>query len=844
MIYLRPENIFTASSVWKFDQYICTFTCAFSFDLLTGQILDDPGITLIPPEDMQNLYVLKPRAEFYLAARAYAPQGRPVPALRVLARIGQVSKELFVFGDRYWKRRGGINVISDPVPFKEMEICWENAFGGQGFPLNPLGKGLGPSETDKEGGAWPLPNIESPGRIISSPKDRPEPVSFRPYGPAWPQRSKMLGTFDNRWIEKRWPWFPEDFDPSYFNAAPKDQQFAGLLNGTEEMVFENMHPERPVLRAEMPGMKIRAFYTRQAREGEELLFSEVPLRLDTIWVIPHLEVAILAWHGAVETTGEFAEDIAHFMAILEPVSRDSEGLEQYHSLFLQMLKEAEGLEEEEEEEEEGPLLLEEEPGPKEKPEENEEEKDEGTGEDVGEEIRWQGKGEKESAAELLKRLQEELKETEKELSARLEEIGIDPKTYFAGTGAAGTAEGEKAPSSKELIAALRAIGVRDPSLEEHLLSLEKESLKAEEELRRIEDERSKEAAALMEATPVPDSADEVEMEGPEPWTRDRVMDHHRAGGGFRGADLSGLDLSGLDLKGADFQEADLTGTVFKGTELDGADFSLAELISADFSSSSLKGACLAGANAHEALFLEADLGKADLRGGVFSGADFSAALLTEALLDEADLSGSIFSASHLQSCSANGADFSGASISASHFEQANLVQADFSDSRIEETDFSLSQASNSYFYGTSGRDVLFRGADLSASRADEETKWTGTDFSGANLAGACWQGTTFQEAIFKESCLERANLSESRFTNTLFYHCNARYSVMDRASFVETRLTACDFLQSRFEASIFSRVDLRGTNLFEAEFWKLQAEGCEWELANVGRTKLAGKVRT
>src|SRR5215207_9230877 len=93
--------------------------------------------------------VAKLTAEFLVHGRACPAPDRP-EACAVRARVGAREKTLLVFGDRYWDGQRA----SPPKPFEQMPIGWERAYGGSGFPPNPVGKG----RASQDGVQW-LPNI-------------------------------------------------------------------------------------------------------------------------------------------------------------------------------------------------------------------------------------------------------------------------------------------------------------------------------------------------------------------------------------------------------------------------------------------------------------------------------------------------------------------------------------------------------------------------------------------------------------------------------------------------------------------------------------------------------------
>jgi hypothetical protein len=89
-------------------------------------------------EAMLDMCMPKPKGEVLVVGRCFAPGDEPVMASEVRLRIGPIDKTLYVFGDRFWKRRFlFFKTISDPLPFTEMAVTYENAFGGHDYRKNP-----------------------------------------------------------------------------------------------------------------------------------------------------------------------------------------------------------------------------------------------------------------------------------------------------------------------------------------------------------------------------------------------------------------------------------------------------------------------------------------------------------------------------------------------------------------------------------------------------------------------------------------------------------------------------------------------------------------------------------
>jgi len=292
-----------------------------------------------------DLGMPKPRGEFLAAGSCCAPRGRPVPAQPVSLRVGGIQKALAVFGDRFWERGPlGLHHITDPVPFAEMPIRWENAFGGAGFEQNPAGKGLRPVPGPDGRERRPLPNVEHFGRIVGAPADRPEPAGFGPLDLMHPARQRKTGTYDQRWLEERWPYFPDDLNYEYFNAAPEDQYLNGFFSGDEELEISGMHPDRPRIVSRLPRVRVRCFVTRQkdlrSRAEADLLFEEVPTRIDTLWLFPSILRGVLICRGTTTILDEEYADVQRVFLACEQSGDPFRTLEEYRDLQLRAVDRA------------------------------------------------------------------------------------------------------------------------------------------------------------------------------------------------------------------------------------------------------------------------------------------------------------------------------------------------------------------------------------------------------------------------------------------------------------------------------------------------------------------------
>ncbi|HYJ09069.1 MAG TPA: DUF2169 domain-containing protein, partial [Polyangiaceae bacterium] len=209
-------------------------------------------------------------------------------------------KAVVVFGERVWFRAVGSMGMSSPLPFTEMPLVYDKAFGGTDDSRpnaleverrNPCGTGLhvhrGPSQID--GAA--LPCIEDASSLITSPTSRPKPSGFGCIGRSWEPRLQLAGTYDARWMEHRAPFLPTDFDVRYHQSAPEEQQFPHFVGG-ERMRCVHMAESPEVLytipRLDVPVVGLFDDTQVQARTT-----------LDTVTLYPDCRQATLIWRARI-----------------------------------------------------------------------------------------------------------------------------------------------------------------------------------------------------------------------------------------------------------------------------------------------------------------------------------------------------------------------------------------------------------------------------------------------------------------------------------------------------------------------------------------------------------------
>ncbi len=249
----------------------------------------------------------KPRADLMLRGTCHTPFGKPLAECPVRFSVGRWSKILRVSGRRFWSDDKPGAVMSETAPFTKMPVDYAHAFGGPGYAPNPAGLGFAGLE---------LPNVEHAGNVVRARRDDHGPAGFGPHNPAWPQRAPKVGKeYGPRWKKERSPYYSEDFDWTYFNAAPADQQLDGYLRGDERVVFQNLHPTEQVFETALPGLRIRAFV-----KDDKARFREVTMRLDTLFADLDEGRLYLTWRGldAIETDDR--KDVLWALVASEPLA--------------------------------------------------------------------------------------------------------------------------------------------------------------------------------------------------------------------------------------------------------------------------------------------------------------------------------------------------------------------------------------------------------------------------------------------------------------------------------------------------------------------------------------------
>jgi hypothetical protein len=259
----------------------------------------DPATTSIRLES--EFALEKPFTDVVVVGKAVAPTKEPVTTLRVRLEVEGRSKDAAVTGPRRWVRAMGGLVASPPVPFTELPLVYEHAFGGTDDSRGPtavaaelrnlVGVGFHPHRDAKSIDGLPLPCIEHPAHLMSSVRDRPPPIGYGYVGRGWQPRVAHAGTYDQRWLDEVCPFLPADFDPRYHQGAPPDQWFP-LFQGGEKIRCVHM-ARAPVVEYRIPRIRLPVRFRFADRNEEK------HGRLDTVILEPDLGRMQLVWRASV-----------------------------------------------------------------------------------------------------------------------------------------------------------------------------------------------------------------------------------------------------------------------------------------------------------------------------------------------------------------------------------------------------------------------------------------------------------------------------------------------------------------------------------------------------------------
>jgi hypothetical protein len=268
-------------------------------DLHTGE----PGLSA--PLHETDYAHAKPGCDVLLVGSAWAPGGRPAPRVPVRLCVGAMDKAFTVTGARRWRHLWVGLAAGDPEPMLSQPISYDVAFGGtqqdpaspagsRMFDPNPVGRGF-TTDSRTLDGQW-MPVTEELDRPVTGARDDWRPMAFGPIGRHWVPRRQWAGTYDEAWSRTRAPFWPDDFDERYFQAAPPDQVIAHPEGG-EQVMLRHLTPDG-LRRFQLPRRTMPVLFIPY--RGRDLLQHA---RLDTIVLEPDALRFTLTWRATLALAG-------------------------------------------------------------------------------------------------------------------------------------------------------------------------------------------------------------------------------------------------------------------------------------------------------------------------------------------------------------------------------------------------------------------------------------------------------------------------------------------------------------------------------------------------------------
>lgn len=215
----------------------------------------------------------KPFCDVVVNGAAYAPPGTTAPMVYAGLQCGQISKSIAVFGPRVWERFISGPAPSEPDPFQRQIISYDYAFGGTDaldpteaepamYPPNIVGTGWHRSRNRDLVEGAPMHHCEDPHNLVRSPWDNVAPIGFGPIARGAPERAQYAGTYDDWWIENRFPHLPDDYDDRYAQSVPADQQMRHPKGGEVIKISNMMADHDGVFEMQLPKLDQPVVFAR------------------------------------------------------------------------------------------------------------------------------------------------------------------------------------------------------------------------------------------------------------------------------------------------------------------------------------------------------------------------------------------------------------------------------------------------------------------------------------------------------------------------------------------------------------------------------------------------------
>jgi len=766
---------------------------------------DSPGAGPVTPNDLAPL---KMKGEVLLKGTAHPPEGQPGPAFPVRMQIGSVNKTLNVFGYRTWSDSLFRSSISEPEDLDALPIQWRYAFGGPDYAANPCGMGFG-------GGA--LPQLENASETIAQPKGKYRPAGFGPIADAWEPRASLRGTYRKKWLKTRWPWRPEDFDWAFYNEAPADQQINGFFRGDESFTLENLHPDAPLIKGQLPGVAARLFVLMDDPHGHNGQVREVKLQLDTVFIDADEEQLFLNWRGALPAQSLKLREVSRILIDTEPLSAPQPA-EYYARRIRELADEERAATAFPQQEHEAEIAA------------------------MNAQIKQMHEDDMAECHAMGKAAQEEMAQeqaaNEQAVEDHLAQLPEDAQAKARESMA--TMPPEHPATDRAMLAeGLDKLGANDryPEFDANLseaATLEQSTEKegdatiAEMEQRQMALEKAVGLslyAKFAEAgltPPLQEGEDPPYIPG-ETLTREQVADLAR-----RGVDFGLLTLEKLDLSGINF---------------DGLSFNMVTFTECDLSAATFRNAQFAASTLTACVCEKTDFSNTQWERSAIEKIDLSRAHLNQWGAINLNFSECQFARNPIRAWKAQLTSFANMELPGFQCEDAGFEMVNFDQCALDEARFSRCRLWSVSFQGASLQQAAFQDCVLDNIRSDEKTSYQQANFQGCTGDGPIFSQADCADALFQRVVFQRPAFSEAKLTGANFSFAELPEAAFDGAELTEATLVYANLIRSAFVSAILVRTDFAGANLYEAGFMDATVHDCDFSQANVRKTLIANYLK-
>ncbi|QRN40874.1 MAG: DUF2169 domain-containing protein [Neisseriaceae bacterium] len=320
MKIVKPQQLVFLKNAYQLEK-----NCYLGISAIAGCYLDKTNHFITEPEvwdvwdkspksvPFLDVPVVKQFAEYVLVG--HASIGKEVSFFDAEVNVGKLKKQWRIFGEGSYIRR---------KKFYGMSMDHVNVWGGVDNQYNPLGKGN--------------TIIDNAPNVVLRKEDRlfereslasPSPIPFN-----FNQRKKYIDKIaptmaSSEYLDKVYPGYPKGFDLRYFQIASPDQWLDSVAwPSGSSFLLRGFAQTEDTIKGNFPKVSARAFGS-----NDNKIVDEIPLLLQTIWLVPNFNVALLVFTGEIQI-GELTEEPYDVLLL----ALDNDGNPRDRAYYFKVLK--------------------------------------------------------------------------------------------------------------------------------------------------------------------------------------------------------------------------------------------------------------------------------------------------------------------------------------------------------------------------------------------------------------------------------------------------------------------------------------------------------------------------